>query len=257
MDNDEYDKVELPALEQLQALGWDYTHGSSVSPESSNERQFYREVVLEQRLTQAVKKINPWINDENLRKVIREITHPKVATLIEANCVIWETLVQYQSVDQDLGKGRKGQTVKIIDFENPENNDFLCVNQFKIEGVNQNIIPDIILFVNGLPLAVIECKSPYMTNPMESGIEQLMRYANRRQPIEDEGAEKLFWYNQIMVSTFRDKARVGTISSRNEHYLEWKDPYPLSNEHVFLQCQADAKNDAAIQEDLKVADKLL
>ena len=59
----------------------------------------------------------------------------------------------------------------------------------------------------------------------------------------------------MMVSTFRDKARVGTISSRNEHYLEWKDPYPLTNEQVFLQCQADAKNDAAIQEDLKVAEK--
>lgn len=90
---------------------------------------------------------------------------------------------------------------------------------------------------------------------MGSGIEQLMRYANRRQPHEDEGAEKLFWYNQMMVSTFRDKARVGTISLRNEHYLEWKDPYPLTNEHVFLQCQVDAKNDASIQEDLKVAEQ--
>ena len=70
MNNDEYDKVELPALEQLQALGWQYCHGSEFAPDSSNERQYYREVVLENRLTQAVKKINPWINDENLRKVI-------------------------------------------------------------------------------------------------------------------------------------------------------------------------------------------
>ena len=187
MDKDEYDKVELPALKQLRALGWSYIHGSELAPDLSEERQYYREVVLEKRLAQAVKKINPWINDENLRKVIREITHPKVATLIEANQTIWETLIQYQSVDQDLGKGRKGQTVKLIDFENPQNNEFLCVNQFKIEGVNQNIILDILLFVNGLPLAVVECKSPYITNPMESGIDQLMRYANRRQPHEDEG----------------------------------------------------------------------
>ena len=256
MDNDEYDKVELPALEQLQSLGWNYCHGSKFSPDSSNERQYYREVVLENRLMLAIKKINPWINDENCRKVIREITHPKVATLIEANQVIWETLIQYQSVDQDIGKGRKGQTVKLIDFENPENNDFLCVNQFKIEGVNQNIIPDILLFVNGLPLAVIECKSPYITNPMESGIDQLMRYANRRQPHEDEGAEKLFWYNQMMVSTFSNEARVGTISSRMEHYLEWKDPYPLSNEQVSLQSQIDAKNTLTAQIDLKVTDKI-
>jgi len=253
MDNDEYDKVELPALEQLQALGWQYIHGSQLSPDSSNERQYYREVLLEQRLTQSVKRINPWVNDDNLRKVVREITHPQVATLIEANQLIWETLIQYQSVEQDLGKGRKGQTVKLIDFENPDNNEFLCVNQFKVEGVNQNIIPDIVLFVNGLPLAIIECKSPYITNPMESGIEQLMRYANRRQPHEDEGAEKLFWYNQMMVSTYRDKARVGTISSRMEHYLEWKDPYPLSKEDVFLQCHLAAP-DGNGDKDFQVSD---
>ena len=72
MDNDEFDKVELPALEQLQALGWQTIHGSEFSPESSSERKYYREVVLENRLTQAVKKINPWINDKNLSKVIRE-----------------------------------------------------------------------------------------------------------------------------------------------------------------------------------------
>ena len=127
---------------------------------------------------------------------------------------------------QDVGRGNKGQTVKIIDFENLENNEFICTNQFKVSGINQNIIPDIVLFVNGIPLAVIECKSPYITNPMEAGIDQLMRYANRRNPEDHEGAEKLFHFNQFMVSTHRDKARVGTITSRMEHFLEWKDPYP-------------------------------
>ena len=157
------------------SLGWQYLHGSKLSPESSEERQYFKDVVLVKRLTDSVKRINPWINDSNLRAVVRELTHLSVATLMEANQSIWETLVSYQSVIQDLGKGNKGQTVKVIDFDNPENNDFLCTNQFKIEGVNQNIIPDIVLFVNGLPLAVIECKSPYITNPMESGIDQLMR----------------------------------------------------------------------------------
>lgn len=229
---DEYDKVELPALEQLQRLGWIYMPGVSLSPESSDERDFYKDVVLEDRLTNAVRRINPWISEPNLRAVVRELTHLKVATLMEANQSVWETMVNYQSVIQDLGKGNKGQTVKIIDFDNPDNNEYLCTNQFKVEGVNQNIIPDILLFVNGLPLAVIECKSPYITNPMEAGIDQLLRYANRRHPHEDEGAEKLFHYNQLMVSTHRDKARVGTISSRMEHYLEWKDPYPQMPEDI-------------------------
>ncbi|MDB2646787.1 type I restriction endonuclease subunit R [Pseudomonadales bacterium] len=232
MASDELDKVELPALEQLQSLGWSYVEGAQLSPDESDERSSLKDVVLEKRLTSSLKRINPWINDENLRKVIRELTKTLYPNLIEANQAIWTHINQCISVMQDLGTGNKGQTVYVIDFEHPENNEFLCTNQFKVSGVNQNIIPDILCFVNGLPLAVIECKSPYITNPMEAGIDQLLRYANRRTPENDEGAEKLFHYNSMMVSTHRDKARVGTITSRMEHYLEWKDPYPLTVEQV-------------------------
>jgi type I restriction enzyme R subunit len=240
MTNDEYDKVELPALKQLQQLGWTYQHGAHFTPSATGERAYFREVVLEKRLSAAIKRINPWISDENLRKVVRETTHPLTATLMEANQALWYSLVHYQSVEQDVGKGRKGQTVRIIDFDTLANNEFLCVNQFRIEGVNESVIPDIVLFVNGLPLAVIEAKSPYITNPMDSGINQLRRYANRRTPHQDEGVERLFWYNQLMVCTHRDQARVGTISSKVEHYLEWKDAYPLSAEQVAAAVNADA-----------------
>jgi type I restriction enzyme R subunit len=228
MNSDELIKVEQPALDQLKSLGWFYVDGRTLLPDSTDERSSFKEPILEKKLSESIKRINPWISDENLRKIVRDITKTQYANLLEANQGIWNLLTQYVSVDQDLGKGRKGQTVKIIDFENIENNEFLCVNQFKVSGVNQNIIPDIVLFVNGLPLAVIECKSPYTTDPMEAGIDQLLRYANRRKPENDEGAERLFHYNQLMVSTHRDKARVGTISSRMEHYLEWKDPYPYN-----------------------------
>ena len=227
MTGDEFDKVELPAIEQLQSLGWTYLKGEELSPDESDERNSFKDVVLEHRLKKAIQLINPWISEDNLRRVISEFTRAQFPNLIEANQSTWNTLNQYTSVMQDVGKGNKGQTVKIIDFDNLDNNEFLCTNQFKVSGVNQNIIPDIVLFVNGLPLAIIECKSPYITNPMEAGIDQLMRYANRRNPQDDEGAEKLFYYNQLMVSTHRDKARVGTITSRMEHYLEWKDPYPM------------------------------
>jgi len=232
MASDELDKVELPALEQLQSLGWSYIEGAKLSPDESDERSSLKDVVLEKRLTASLKRINPWINDENLRKVVRELTKTLYPNLIEANQAIWTQINQSVSVMQDLGKGNKGQTVHIIDFEHPENNEFLCTNQFKVSGTEQNIIPDILCFLNGLPLAVIECKSPYITNPMEAGIDQLLRYANRRKPENNEGAEKLFHYNLMMVSTHRDKARVGTITSRMEHYLEWKDPYPLTVEQV-------------------------
>ncbi|MDB2474771.1 HsdR family type I site-specific deoxyribonuclease [Amylibacter sp.] len=243
MAADEFDKVELPAIEQLQSLGWEYVKGEDLSPDKSSERTSLKEVVLEQRLSANIKRINPWISDQNLHKVVKDLTKTQYANLIEANQAIWTNINECVSVMQDLGKGNKGQTVHIINFESPENNEFLCTNQFKVSGVNQNIIPDIILFVNGLPLAVIECKSPYITNPMESGIDQLLRYANRRTPENDEGAERLFHYNQMMVSTHRDKARVGTITSRMEHYLEWKDPYPLTVEQVGA---AEASQDVLI-----------
>ena len=232
MAGDEFEKVELPALEQLQSLGWTYIKGEDLSPDNSTERSSFKDVVLEDRLAANIKRINPWISDQNLQKVVKDLTKTQYTNLIEANQAIWTTINQCVSVMQDLGKGNKGQTVHIIDFANLENNEFVCTNQFKVSGVNQNIIPDIILFVNGMPLAVIECKSPYITNPMEAGIDQLLRYANRRNPENDEGAEKLFHFNSMMVSTHRDRARVGTITSRMDHYLEWKDPYPLTVDDV-------------------------
>lgn len=235
---DEIDKVEQPTIAQLQRLGWTYVPGSSLAPvppldgTAIAERGYYRDVVLVNRLEAAIQRLNPWISDENRRKVLREFTHPFHAGLMEYNHAIYQMLVNYLSVEQDLGKGRKGQTVKVIDFDNPGNNEFLCTNQFKVEGANQNIIPDIVCFVNGLPLAVIECKSPYLSSPMAEGIDQLRRYANLRRPEDDEGAQRLFWYNQFMVSTCRDQARIGTISSGAQHYGDWKDAYPLTDAQI-------------------------
>ncbi|RWX44543.1 type I site-specific deoxyribonuclease, HsdR family [Candidatus Electrothrix aarhusensis] len=122
--------------------------------------------------------------------------------------------------------------MRIIDFDDPSRNEFLVTNQFRIVGADGPIIPDLVLFVNGLPLAVIECKSPYINHPIAKGIEQLRRYADLRNPSDNEGAERLFYANQMMVSTCGTKAHLGTISSGPEHYLEWKDPYPLRKEDV-------------------------
>ena len=134
MFQDELDKVEQPALDQLIKFGWRYLPGSALAPNavgavpgaqlspgylsaegSSSERAYYRDVLLINRLEAALRKLNPWISEENLRKVMREITHPNYAGLMEYNHAIYQMMVNYLSVEQDLGKGRKGQTVKIID----------------------------------------------------------------------------------------------------------------------------------------------
>lgn len=225
--NDEYLKVEKPAIDRLISYGYDYVAGEDLAPDApSQERSSWRDVVLEKRLRSALMRINPWLSPDNLNKIIHDLIFVKATSLIEANQKVYENLVKYMSYEQDLGHGRKGQTVKVIDFDNPQNNEFLVVNQFKVQGPKRNIKPDITVFINGLPIAVIECKSPFVTNPMETGINQLLRYANRRNTSELEGAERLFWYNQMMVSTHGSRAAMGTITSGYEHYMEWKDPFP-------------------------------
>src|SRR5205814_5611165 len=111
--------------------------------------------------------------------------------------------------------GGRGQTVRYIDWEHPERNEFLAVNQFRIDEpggqAHKYVVPDIVLFVNGIPLVVIECKSPYVTAPVAEAIDQLQRYANQRARVHsDEGNERLFHTNQFVIATHFDRAMVGT-----------------------------------------------
>ena len=147
MPQPEFQYVEQPALDQLQSNGWSYQDGKQLAPDTSDIRASLKEVTLIPNLEKAIQRINPWISEENLRKIVRAITVIQTSTLMEANQWLWERLTQYFSVEQDLGSGRRGQTVKLIDFDNIQNNEFLCINQFKVQGPTQNIIPDIILFV--------------------------------------------------------------------------------------------------------------
>ena len=125
MSNDEFNKVELPAIKQLQSMGWTYFEGKNLSPEESDERASLKDVILEKRLRNSLKRINPWINDQNLSKVIRDLTSLSSFSFLEANQELRDKLVNFISVEQDIGKGRKNQTVKIIDFVNISNNEFI------------------------------------------------------------------------------------------------------------------------------------
>jgi len=215
-DWNEKSLVEDRIIAQLQKLGYTYIHGSYLE----GERQTLRDVVLQERLSDAIKRINPWISDDNLRRVVRDITHIEAASLMEANEAIHENIVHYMSIEQDLGRGKKNQTVRLIDFDNIDNNEFLVVNQFKVSGLTDNIIPDVVLFVNGLPVVVIECKSPFVTSPIAQAVKQLERYQAE--------AERLFYYNQILIATCGQQAKYATVGAKLRHYGEWKDPYPMT-----------------------------
>ncbi|MCL6444135.1 MAG: type I restriction endonuclease subunit R [Alicyclobacillus sp.] len=208
--------VEERIIAQLQKLGYTFIHGSYLE----GERQTLRDVVLQQRLRDAIKRINPWVSNDNLRRVVRDITHIEAASLMEANEAIHENIVHYMSIEQDLGRGKKNQTVRLIDFDNIDNNEFLVVNQFKVSGLTDNIIPDVVLFVNGLPVVVIECKSPFVTSPIAQAVKQLERYQAE--------AERLFYYNQILIATCGQQAKYASVGAKLRHYGEWKDPYPMT-----------------------------
>ncbi|STO36812.1 Type-1 restriction enzyme R protein [[Flavobacterium] thermophilum] len=207
--------VEYRLIRQLEGLGYTYLPGSALD----SERASHRDVVLEGRLRQAIQRLNPWIDDINLHKVVRMVTHINAASVMEANEKFYDMVVNYVSIQQDLGKGKKSQTVKLIDFDNPDNNEFLVVNQLKISGPMTTIIPDVVLFVNGLPLVVIECKSPTKPHPISEAVQQLLRYQQE--------AERLFHYNHVVVATCNEQAKFGSIGARLRHFGEWKDPYPL------------------------------
>ena len=121
MSKEEFLYSEKPALEQLQCNGWSYKNGQELSPETSTIRSSLREVILASKLARAIQRINPWISNDNLRKIIRDVTKNQTPNFMETIRWFWERLTQYLSVGQDLGSGRRGQTVKFIDFENIQN----------------------------------------------------------------------------------------------------------------------------------------
>jgi type I restriction enzyme R subunit len=122
----------------------------------------------------------------------------------------------------------KSPMVRYIDYNNTNNNSFIAVSQMKIRiiGTEHHIYPDIVLFLNGLPVVVIETKSPKIKEPIVEGIEQILRYSEQRGE-DKEGNSSLFYYNQFVISTCRNACKFGTISSHTEKpFFSWTDPYP-------------------------------
>src|SRR4051794_29061125 len=157
MDSDfKWDEVHLseePADALLRQLGYEFV----ASEVLDGERESLAGPVVVRRLEAALRRLNPWINDDNVKKAVRAITHATSTGLIEANEAVHTALVHNISLEQDLGTGQRGQTVRFIDFDEPENNEFVFSRQYRVVGAKLTVVPDLVVFVNGIPLAVIEC----------------------------------------------------------------------------------------------------
>ncbi|WP_445362973.1 type I restriction endonuclease subunit R [Microbulbifer sp. ANSA003] len=238
----EYTEVEQPFLQQLEGLKWLCVDQGQEIPQdpSKSLRQNFRQWILPEIFNTAVSSINKtntgdeWLSKKQLQDLHDQITRQPNRTLLEANEAIQKLLFKAQ-VDVNEVTGEQDPVVKLIDFANPENNTFHAINQFRIDTpgcVKQFIIPDIVLFVNGIPLIVVECKKggPNCANPMPEAFEQLQRYVNQRKATQQqglkEGEPKLFHTSMMLIRTCGLEADYGTFTSGIEHFFPWKTQWP-------------------------------
>jgi type I restriction enzyme R subunit len=228
---DERNHVEKPLLDQLRGLGWEIKDLDGKQHPSDTGRESFTEVVLLPVLRQQLKVINDWLEDDQVEEVVKKLTASFPSTgLIQNNRHLLHLLLENTSVSENRKTGEKSPTVRFIDFKHRDNNSFIAVCQFKVRilGTEHHIIPDIVLFLNGLPVVVIECKSPKVKEPVPEAIDQLLRYSEQR-GAKGEGSASLFYYNQFLIVTCRQEAKFGTITTYSEkHFYRWSDPYPRS-----------------------------
>ena len=247
----ELNQVERPFVEQLLGMGGRHVEGDLDQPARTGRASF-TEVIQEATLRRQIHALNlhdvagikqPWLDDERLSQAVGALIRIPAHRVIEANRIATELLSGGITVEGLPGwDGGRNQTICYIDWEHPECNEFTVINQYRVDcapGFNRGrafIVPDLVLQVNGIPLAVVECKSPSVPEPLSSAVDQLRRYSNQRRAsgevMDNEGNEPLFHTSQLLVATSFDEARVGTVGAALRHYAAWKTVAPMTEESV-------------------------
>jgi type I restriction enzyme R subunit len=209
--------VEQAALAWLESMGYVIVSGPEIAPgETTAERENYGQVVLERRLRQALQRLNPQVPSDAMEDAFRKLTRPDSPSLIANNHVIHKYLVEgvpveYQRADGLIG----GDLVRVFDYGDPENNEFLAVNQFTVVEDQHERRPDVVLFINGLPVAVIELKNAASGGAtIWSAFNQLQTY-KRQIP-------SLFAFNAALVISDGVQARIGTLTADREWFMPWR-----------------------------------
>ena len=209
--------VEQLALEWLEGLGWQVAHGPDIAPDTPNaERDDYGQVVLERRLRDALAELNPSLPASALEDACRKLTRPEGATLEARNRAFHRMLVEGVTVEHRDGEGRiRGAQVQVIDFDSPAGNNWLAVNQLTVTENRNTRRPDIVLFVNGLPLGVIELKNPTDEDAtIWTAWQQFQTYKA--------DLPTLFSMNEALMVSDGTEARIGTLTSGREWFKPWR-----------------------------------
>ncbi|KPL25350.1 MAG: DEAD/DEAH box helicase [Phycisphaerae bacterium SM1_79] len=209
--------VEEAALAWLEGLGYEVKFGPDIAPgELFAERSEWDEVVLAERLKDAIDRLNAKIPQEAQEEAFRKVTILNEPSLIRNNRAFHKFLTDGVPVEYQGSEGRVvPDAVLLFDFENPENNDWLAVNQFAVIEGDHNRRPDIVIFVNGLPLIVIELKNPADEDAtIWSAFNQLQTYKHE--------IPSLFAYNEVLVISDGVEARLGSLTADREWFLPWR-----------------------------------
>jgi type I restriction enzyme R subunit len=209
--------VEQAALAWLESVGWRVRSGAEIAPgEAAAERDDYGQVVLALRLRDALARLNPALPAEALDDAFRKLTRPEGVDLIVRNRALHRLLVDGVTVEyRDAGGSIRGAQARVIDFDDPAGNDWLAVNQFSVVENKHSRRPDVVLFVNGLPLAVLELKNAAAENAtIWSAFQQLQTYQT--------GVPTLFAPNALLAVSDGVEARVGTLGAGREWFKPWR-----------------------------------
>ena len=210
-------QVEAAGLAWLEAIGWQVAHGPDIATDTpAAERRDYGEVVLSQRLRDALARLNPDLPAEALEDAYRKMRRPEGADLVQRNRAVHRLLVDGVTVEyRDASGAVRGAQARVLDFHDPDNNDWLAVNQFTVVENRHSRRPDIVLFVNGLPLAVVELKNPADEEAtIWTAYQQLQTYQAE--------IPSLFAYNEVLVVSDGVEARVGALGAGREWFKPWR-----------------------------------
>jgi type I restriction enzyme R subunit len=209
--------VEDAALAWLQSLGYAILHGPDIAPgQPFAERDDYGQGVLAGRLRQALQRLNPQAPPDALDEAFRRLTRPDSPSLVANNHAVHRYLVEGVPVEYQRTDGSfRGDLIRILDQGDPGNNDFLAVNQFTVVEDRRERRPDVVLFVNGLPLAVVELKNPADERAdIGQAFNQLQTYKQQ--------IPSLFTYNAALLVSDGVQARLGTLTADREWFLPWR-----------------------------------
>ena len=210
------DAVEQTALSWFEELGYEIIHGPDIAPDSSrSERASYKETILFGRLENALRRLNPLLPPSAITDAIHVLKNPPFPALLQNNHAFHRYLVEGVPVEYHLNGETRGDRVRLIDYDMPENNAFAAINQFSIEGPKNTRRPDVIVFINGLPLCVIELKDP--TNQDATIYDAYNQLQTYKEQIPD-----LFVFNASLIISDGMTARIGSLTANEERYLPWR-----------------------------------